>query len=173
MPICLYSCRPKRRLGAAIAVCAFFFVAAMAFSAVGLNNQLRRIFNLTAVFLLTVCFLTAKRFLATAYSYTVCLGESDDLVIYEHTLADKEPLAVCRVAISDISEIRVSRKKKKSGKEKRADKNRARRFLSYTVSVFESEYITLVFTDGDESSELRLSYDEGLLQALNRVSVLK
>ena len=156
----IYSCRPKRRTGAAIAVCSFFFCGAMAFSAVGLNNQLRRIFNLTALFLLLVCFMVAKRYLTTAYLYAVYSGEVDDLLIYEHTLADKEPTVVCRIALSDITEMRVVK-----GKKKRKEKLAYRKpFYNYTVSVLEREYILVVF--GDEEAVIKLTYDEGLLEIL-------
>ena len=160
--MCIYSCRPKRRVGAAVAVSAFFFCGAMAFSAVGLNNSLRRLFNLTALFMLLICFLVVKRFLATAYSYAIYSGEVDDLLIYEHTLADKEPATVGRIALSDITDIRVVK-----GKKKRKEKLPYRKpFYNYTVSVFEREYIIVVF--GDDEAVIKLTYDEGLLEILEK-----
>ena len=161
--MCIYSCRPKRRVGAAVAVSAFFFCGAMAFSAVGLNNSLRRLFNLTALFMLLICFLVVKRFLATEYSYAIYSGEVDDLLIYEHTLADKEPAVVGRIALSDITDIRVVK-----GKKKRKERLPYRKpFYNYTVSVFEREYIIVVF--GEDEAVIKLTYDEGLLEILEKI----
>ena len=160
--MCIYSCRPKRRVGAAVAVSAFFFCGAMAFSAVGLNNSLRRLFNLTALFMLLICFLVVKRYLATEYSYAIYSGEVDDLLIYEHTLADKEPAVVGRIALSDFTDIRVVK-----GKKKRKEKLPYRKpFYNYTVSVFEREYIIAVF--GEDEAVIKLTYDEGLLEILEK-----
>ena len=172
MSVCVYSCRPERRVGAAVAVSALFFCGAMAFSAVGLNNQIRRVFNLTALFMLVVCFLVVKRFLATAYSYAVYAGEEYELVIYEHTLADKEPSVVCRVALTDVVGVRAVCKNKKvrgKGKSKKAPRERGRwNYYNYAVSIFEGEYIEVTYADGDDIGEMRLSYDEGLLRTLTR-----
>ena len=163
MSVCLYSCRPKRRIGAAIAVSAFFFCSAMAFSAVGLNNPLRRIFNLTALFLLVVCFLVIKRFLATEYSYAVYSGVSDDLVIYEHTIADREPAVVARISLSCITEARAVGEKKRKKKTKI---KRAYRQYSYAASVFEREYLLITCSDVDGDFQVKLAYDEGLLKTI-------
>jgi hypothetical protein len=147
-----------------VAVSAFFFCGAMIFSAVGLNSPLRRIFNLTALLMLLVCFLVVKRFLATAYSYAVYTGESDVLLIFEHTLADKEPLVVGRIALSGITDIRVMTRKKKR-KEKLAV---AGKFYDYTVSVLERRYLVVSF-DGEDA--VKLTHDERLLEILenNRI----
>ena len=160
MSICMYSCRPKRRVGAAVAVSVFFFCGAMAFSAVGLNNPLRRVFNLTALFMLLICFLVVKRFLATTYSYAVYRGDGDFLLIYEHTLADKEPCVVGRIALSEITDIRVAK-----GKKKRKEKPlRTKHCYNYTVSVFEREYIIVALVE--DEVVIKLTYDEGLLEIL-------
>jgi len=174
MSVCLYSCRPKRRVGAAIAVSIFFFCVSMAFSAVGLINRLRRLFILTALLFILVFFLVIKRFLATEYTYAVYADRSGgaDIVVAEHTLADREPAVVCRIAMSDIIDTRVVRKgnkkNRKNKKEKTAPNMRPKRFYNYAVSMFEREYVLLTYADGDGTGELKLSYDEGLMSILSR-----
>ena len=168
MSVCIYSSRPRRRMGAAIAVSAFFICGAMAFSAVGLNNQLRRVFGLTALCLLMTCLLVAKRFLATAYSYAVYVGEEFDLVVYEHTLADKEPSVGCRIALSDIVEIRVVSREKGLKNKKTPREDTPSHYHNYVVSLLESKYVEIVYVDGEETGELRLSCDDGLLEILRR-----
>ena len=161
--MCLYSCRPKRRIGAASAVCVFFFVSAMAFSAVGLNNNLRRLFDLTAMLMLLICFMVAKRFIITAYSYAVYSGESVDLIIYEHTLADKEPTVVCRIALSSVTEVSEIH-----GKRKRKKTDKTVGYISYAASMLERDYILLTYSEYDEIGVIKLSFDKDLLSVIEK-----
>lgn len=115
---------------------------------------------MTALVLLAVFLMTVKRFLATDYSYAVYSGETADLVIYEHTLADKEPAVVGRIALSDITDIRVVKEKRKH-KEKLP---RGKPFYNYTVSVLAREYIIVIF--GEDETAIKLTHDEGLLEIL-------
>ena len=167
MSECLYMCRPCGNGVAAVCSSGVFFLGSVAFAALGLNNQLRRLFFFTAAFMLIVFFLILNRFLATGYSYAVfCELESGrkDLVIYEHTLANREPRVVCRVGVQEIYRAesygggKASRKRARMARKAR----KSTAFYNYSVSIFERRYTDLYFTDGEKECAVRLTYDGGL-----------
>ena len=164
---CLYICRPRGNGVAAACAAGVFFLGSVAFAAIGLNNQLRRLFFFTAAFMLIVFFLILNRFLATGYSYAVFLALDTgrkDIVIYEHTLANREPKVVCRIGVHEIYRSESYSGEKASRKRARAAR-RARKcsaFYNYSASVFERKYTIIYFTDGENECAVRLTYDSGL-----------
>ena len=161
MAACIYSHRPRRRLGVAVSVTVFLLCASMAFSAVGLNNDLRRLFVYTEFFLLTVAAMMFDRFISKSYSYAVYSGESVDLVVYENAIFSKETVVVCRISLSsvtDVSEIH--------GKEKRKKIDKTADYNSYTASMLERDCILLSYSEYDESGVIRLSFDKDLLKII-------
>ena len=169
MTECIYMCSPGGGMGSAVAVSAFFFCGSAAFAALGLNNPLRRLFFTTALCLLAVFFLVVKRFLATSYSYAVYYDTERghrELVVYEHTLAQRTPRAVCRVASYDVTGVEVCDGGKESKKRLKAATEGVEDFYNYTVSVLEKRHVTVIFSDGDRVGAARLSYDKGLVDII-------
>lgn len=170
---CLYMCRPKGRSSGAILAAAFFFIGSAAFSAVGLNNRLRRLFIMTALLMLVVFFLIVKRFLATGYSYAVYADRGTgrvDLVIFEHTLAEKEPKTVCRVSLAAITGVEVFDSGKDSRRRGRAalKATEGMSFGNYCVSILPRSYCLVCYNEGGECGALKLAVDKGLVEILKR-----
>ncbi len=124
-------------------------------------------FQLIGIGMLGIGIFYLTRYMNRSYVYT--LTKTDGGVDFTVTeIVGKHTVTVCRISTANIEEIYTacpadSQEMKEAMAKAKANK---RKQFNYTVDMFGEKCIFLLCTECDEPLALRLSYDEGLMNAL-------
>lgn len=124
-------------------------------------------FQLIGLGMLTIGIFYLTRYLKRSYVYSLIKTDNGvDLTVTE--ISGRHTITVCRISTANIEEIYTacpadSQQMKEAMAKAKANK---RKQYNYTVDMFGDKCIFLLCTECDEPLAIRLSYDEGLMNAL-------
>ena len=169
-----YTCAPKTNAGRAAAWIALCLVTGCIFSCFSFeDNAFSPWFRIVGGAFFMAAVLLTVRFLGTRYVYRIADSHGRVLfTVYElrgyFGKADsvKSSGAVCRVELTDISDIASSRDKKVIRALKRSARLERSQIYNYCAADFVREYALMRVKDGDGSFLVKFSPDEKMKEII-------
>jgi len=170
-----YTCAPKTNAGRAAAWIALCLVTGSILYCFSFDrNALSPWFRVLGAAFFMVAVLMTVRFLGTRYVYRIASDSHGRAIFTVYELrgyfgrADsvKSSGAVCRVELSDISNIASSRDKKGIRALKRLSRSEKARIYNYCAADFVREYALIRIEDGDGSFFVKFSPDKKMKEII-------
>jgi hypothetical protein len=167
----IYECAPKKDTKRLTVLTTALFIGAVVMLGVTFafkDIPYRWAFQLIGLGMLTIGIFYLTRYIKRSFIYALVKTDNGtDLTVTE--INGRHVITVCRVAVENIEEIYTacptdSLETKEAMSKAKSNK---RKFFNYTVDMFGDKCIFILVTECNEPISLKLSYDEGLMEALS------